>query len=119
MEKAHKKHHLTSEAFELIAARFRILGDPMRLKILHALGNNEMNVTQLMSAIECRQANISKHLNVLLSGGFLRRRKQGLHVFYRIADAAVFELCELVCSGLAENLDQQKELMKIYSVVRK
>ena len=119
MKSMMRKKHLTSEAFELIAERFQVLADPMRLKILHALGDQEMNVTQLMKATGCRQANISKHLRILLLGGFLRRRKEGLHVLYQISDSAVFELCELVCSGLEEKLGKQQQLVKYYSVVRK
>lgn len=114
-----KKKELTLEAFELIAARFRVLADPMRLRIFHALGEEEMNVTQLMIATGCKQANISKHLRILKQVGFLSRRKEGLHVYYRVSDAAVFELCDLVCSSWQEKLDQQQESIKLYSVARK
>ena len=114
-----KKKELTWEAFELIAERFRVLADPMRLRILHALVEGELSVSQLMEATRCRQANISKHLRVLLSSGFLERRKEGLFVYYRISDPAVFELCELVCSSLEIRLSEQQQLVKHYSGARK
>lgn len=112
------QHQMTTEAFDLIAARFRALADPMRLRILHALGEEELSVSQLMERTGCRQANMSKHLRVLLSIGFLSRRKEGLHVYYRVSDTAVFQLCELLCSSAEEKLSQQQKLMKQYSLAR-
>ena len=50
------------------------------------------------------QANVSKHLQVLLQQGFVDRRKEGTTSWYRISDPAVFTMCELVCGGLEEEL---------------
>jgi ArsR family transcriptional regulator len=65
----------------------------------------------LVDALETSQANISKHLQVLTSAGLLRRRKQGLNVFYSIADPSIFNMCEMVCGSLKKHLDAQSRLL--------
>jgi DNA-binding transcriptional ArsR family regulator len=103
-----KKTELTPEALELIAARFRVLAEPMRLRILHALGDREVTVGELVEELEAGQANVSKHLGLLLDASIVRRRKEGLNAFYSVADATIFELCDLVCSSLGERLAAQR-----------
>lgn len=88
----------------MIAARFRVLSEPMRLRILHALGDGEMTVGELVEAVEAGQANTSKHLGILHESGLVARRKEGLNVYYRVADESIFKLCDLVCSSLSERL---------------
>ena len=100
---------------ELIAARFRVLAEPMRLKILHALGEEEMSVTELVEAIGAGQANVSKHLALLLEAGLVARRKEGLNVYYRVADDSIFDLCEAVCTSLGERLAAQHSAVKSFS----
>ena len=86
---------------ELVAQRFRLLGEPMRLRILQALEDGELPVSEIVNALESSQPNISKHLQALLQGGLIRRRREGLNIFYSIADPMVFRLCDLVCSSAA------------------
>jgi ArsR family transcriptional regulator len=95
---------LSPEALELVAARFKLLSEPMRLRLLQALHDGERNVSQLVEASGATQANVSKHLGLLCEAGILRRRKAGMHVFYAIADPLVFELCSLMCSRMQEDL---------------
>ena len=103
---------LSPEALELVAARFKLLAEPMRLRLLQALHGAERNVTQLVEASGATQANVSKHLGLLSDAGILRRRKDGMHVFYAIADPMVFELCTLVCSRLQEELARKARHLK-------
>jgi DNA-binding transcriptional ArsR family regulator len=105
---AGKKKELTPEALELIAARFRVLSEPMRLRILHTLGDGERTVGELVEELGAGQANVSKHLGLLLDAGVVRRRKEGLSAFYAVADESIFELCELVCSSLEDRLAAQR-----------
>lgn len=107
-----KQKQLTQEAFELIAARFRILAEPMRLRLLHTLGQREMSVTEIVEATGAGQANISKHLGLLLDAGLVARRKEGLNVFYRVADESIFDLCETVCESLGERLAAQQSVVR-------
>lgn len=110
-----KKKELNDEALELIANRFRLLAEPMRLKILHTLSEQEMNVSELVRATGANQANISKHLGILLDAGVVSRRKEGLTANYRIADETIFELCDTVCSRLKTQLEtRQSALANIF-----
>ena len=109
-EKPHKQ--LTDEAMVLVAARFRVLAEPMRLKILNTLGGNEMSVGELVEATGALQANVSKHLGILFNAGLLARRKEGLNTFYRIADPTIFDLCETVCASLGERLAAQHSAVR-------
>jgi DNA-binding transcriptional ArsR family regulator len=98
---------LTAEALQLVAARFKVLADPMRLRLLHALEGGERSVNELAVAAEASQPNVSKHLKTLQEAGFVTRRQEGNTAYYSIADETVFELCDLVCSGLRQRLAAQ------------
>lgn len=95
-----KPRLLTEEALRLVARRFAVLAEPMRLKLIHALVGGEMPVNALVEATGGTQANVSRHLQTLAEAGVLSRRKEGLQVFYQICDPSIFDLCELVCGSL-------------------
>jgi DNA-binding transcriptional ArsR family regulator len=88
---------VNQEQLEQIAERFRLLGEPMRLRILAFLRDGERNVNELVAVTGGGQANISRHLSALRRAGVLARRKEGTKVFYRISDDTVYELCRVVC----------------------
>ena len=89
------------EFLEAAAARFRLLGDPTRLRLLRALYDaDELTVQGLASATEQSHANASKHLRRLAEGGLVEGRRDGLHVHYRITDPTLRLLCDLVCDQL-------------------
>lgn len=95
-----KKPFLSEKQLSGVAARFKALSEPMRLRILQFLCGGERNVTDITAHLRTSQANVSKHLSLLVTAGVLRRRKAGLNVFYEIADPVVFQLCEIVCTTL-------------------
>ena len=87
---------LSDGQLEDVASRFRLLGEPMRLKILQAVCRKPLTVTEIVSAIGATQANVSKHLSLLAAGGILERRKEGQCVYYGMKDELVIQLCMLV-----------------------
>ena len=97
-------HPLPEELADLIARRFRALGDPLRVRILDLLRDQEMSVTTLAERLGAGQQNVSKHLAVLADAGMLARRKDGTPAYYRVADEAVFALCEQICGSLQTQL---------------
>jgi DNA-binding transcriptional ArsR family regulator len=99
------------ELVELIARRFRVLGEPLRIKLLDRLRDGEASVNELTVALGASQQNVSKHLSVLAAAGVVGRRKAGTHVYYRIADDGVFALCEQVCGSLEQQLSALNELV--------
>ncbi len=101
---------LKPEQLTAIAAQFRALGEASRLRLLHALRHGEQSVTQLMTTTGFSQPNVSKHLQVLLQVGFVRRRKDGVTAYYRLADPEVLRLCDLVCDRLAAEATARRKL---------
>ena len=91
-------------ALDYIAARFRLLSEPMRLRLLNELRGGEKTVTELIEATGAGQANVSKHLGLMAAAGMVGRRKQGLKAHYFIADASLFQLCDLVCGQIQKEL---------------
>lgn len=106
-----RKIPLSDEALELIARRFAVLAEPARLRLLHALFDGEKNVATLVTETGGTQANTSRHLQTLLQAHLIARRKEGLQVFYAIADPSIFKLCELVCGSLEKQLARQSEAL--------
>lgn len=103
---------LKPELLELVAERFKALGEPTRLRILNALRAGEKTVSELMEETGLGQANVSKHLQMLHSLGFVERRKEGLYVYYRLADESVFQLCDIVCGRLAAEADARGRMLQ-------
>ncbi len=93
---------MSADLMALVAERFKALGEPARLRILSELRAGEATVSDLIDATGMGQANVSKHLQLLHTLGFVERRKEGLHVFYSLADTTVFQLCDLMCGRLAK-----------------
>ncbi|HWC01835.1 MAG TPA: metalloregulator ArsR/SmtB family transcription factor [Methylomirabilota bacterium] len=96
------KPTLSREALEILARRFRALGDATRLALLQALFAGEHTVQELCALTNTTQANASKHLALLFEQGLVARQRDGFFTRYRIADATLEPLCRLVCGSLAE-----------------
>ncbi len=105
-------HPLPEPLVELIAQRFRVLGEPVRIKLLDRLRDGEATVGELQEALQASQQNVSKHLSVLLQAGMVSRTKRGTSACYAIADEQVFELCEQVCGGLRRQLAELDEVLQ-------
>ena len=106
------KELLPEPLIEKVAQRFKVLSEPIRLQLLNQLQTNgEMNVQELMEATGHRQATVSKHLGLMAREGILKRRKEGLHVYYDISDPSISGLCMLVCARLREEIAAQNQLL--------
>lgn len=103
---------LGEQALELVAARFRLLSEPMRLRILQELREGEKSVGELTETVASTQPNVSKHLKILQDAGLLTRRQAGNSAYYAIADPSVFELCDVVCDGLRERIAAQAAIFR-------
>ncbi len=106
-------HPLPEPLVELIAQRFRVLGEPMRIKLLDRLREGEATVGELQEALGASQQNISKHLGVLLQAGMVSRSKRGTSSVYAVTDPGVFELCEQVCGGLRRQISELDAVLGI------
>lgn len=93
---------LREEELEQIAMHFRLLGEPMRLKILQALCREPRTVNDIVNAVGATQANISKHLSLLATAGILTRKKDGQCVYYGLKDELTLKMCALVHDQLRD-----------------
>ena len=105
-------HPLPEPLVELVAQRFRVLGEPMRIKLLDRLREGEASVGELQEALGATQQNVSKHLGILHSAGMVSRTKHGNTVVYEISDPSVFELCDQVCGGVRRQLQELEAILQ-------
>lgn len=111
-ESASRSHPLSEPLIELVAQRFRVLGEPMRIRLLDRLREGDATVGELQEALGASQQNISKHLGILLAAGMVARTKQGNHARYSISDPSVFELCDQVCGGVRRQLQDLEAILQ-------
>jgi DNA-binding transcriptional ArsR family regulator len=100
------------QLLEHVAARFRVLGDARRLAILRELlQEDELSVGELVARLDTTQANVSKHLGVLLQAGIVTRRPAGTSAYYSVADPTLRGLCDIVCDRLREQNIEEARLL--------
>jgi DNA-binding transcriptional ArsR family regulator len=105
-------HPLPDPLVDVIAYRFKVLSEPMRIKLLDRLREGAATVQELQAATGSSQQNVSKHLGVLAQAGLVGRERDGSFVRYEIADESVFKLCDEVCGGLRRQLDELDLLLE-------
>lgn len=103
----HSEQGMSEALLEHIAARFRLLGEPLRLKLLAALASGERSAGELATLVGASQPNVSKHLTALTHGGIVSRRKVGTSIYYSIADESVLALCDVVCASVRRQFAEQ------------
>ncbi len=115
MEIQHNGRTVTRGLLEEIAERLKALADPTRLAILHALDPDgepgERSVGELGELVGTSQANVSKHLGVLRHAGLVKSRRDGMNVFYSVADPTAFDVCRIMCDMVERRA--QRELAAI------
>jgi DNA-binding transcriptional ArsR family regulator len=93
---------LNARLIESVARRFRVLGEPQRLRILQVLEKAPKNVSEIAQRLDVSQPNVSRHLRALFDAGLITRRRSGTSAVYSVSDPVVFRLCGLVCDSLVE-----------------
>jgi len=105
-----KKELVPRSLLEQAAHRFRLMGEPARLEILNLLqARGESNVQDLVESTGRSQANVSKHLGLMLSEGMVRRRQEGPFAFYSISDPTLAAICMLVCGKLQQEAQTNED----------
>ncbi len=97
---------------ELVAQRFRVLGEPMRIKLLDRMREGAATVTELQEALGASQQNVSKHLGILHAAGMVSRTEEGNRARYAISDPSVFELCDQVCGGVRRQVLELEQMLQ-------
>ncbi len=104
---------LSAAQIEVVAERFHALSEPARLHLMNALREQERTVGELVDLTALGTANVSKHLQILHAAGFVTRRKEGLFVYYRLAGAHVFRLCDLMCEQIEIEADARQHVFAL------
>lgn len=104
---------------EAVAQRFRLLGDPTRLRVLQCLEGGERSVTEIVRALRASQPNISKHLQVLHAAGILERRREANTIYYSIGDPIIPRLCRLVCDSALDSAQEHLAGLKAAAPARR
>ena len=102
MSSAKKNQTLSDAELDRVAHQFRVLGEPMRLKILQVICAKPLTVGEIVTATGATQSNVSKHLSLLASAGVITRQKDAQFVYYQLSDPLTMKLCELVHTQLVE-----------------
>lgn len=105
---------LETKIFELHAALCQTLANPVRLRILSALTDGEKSVNQLVELIGAPQANISQHLAVLRERNIVTTRREGVSIYYSIANPKIIKACNIIREILFEQMVTTGELAKKY-----
>ncbi|HET9644613.1 MAG TPA: metalloregulator ArsR/SmtB family transcription factor [Burkholderiaceae bacterium] len=106
--------NLPPQALDQVAAYFRALSEPTRLRIINLLREGERSVGDIAVLFGFTPANISRHLSFLMAHGLVERESRGNSVYYRIADESVYDLCELVCGSIARRLEQRADEQRAF-----
>ena len=104
--------HLSPAALGMVAEFFKMLSEVSRLEIVCCLKPGPLTVSQIIEQTGLGQANVSKHLKLLTRAGILARTQQGVNVVYEIANPVIFPLCDLVCSSLVSQIQQQNQALE-------
>jgi DNA-binding transcriptional ArsR family regulator len=105
-------HPLPEPLIELVAQRFRVLGEPTRIGLLDQLRDGDATVGELQQALGASQQNVSKHLGILHADGMISRTKDGNRTRYSISDPSVFDLCDHVCGGVRRQLQELEAILQ-------
>jgi DNA-binding transcriptional ArsR family regulator len=105
-------HPLPEPLIEVVAQRFRVLGEPMRIRLLDRLYEGPASVAELQEALDASQQNVSKHLGILHNAGMVTRSKEGNRTVYAIGDPMLYELCDLVCGGVRRQLQELDAILQ-------
>lgn len=103
-----------SAVFESVARYFSLLSEPTRLRIMHAICQDEKSVNQIVEETGVSQTNVSRHLGMMYQGGVLSRRREGSQVFYCVSDTSFTDLCRTVCVRVASELEVDKRVKRSF-----
>ena len=111
------------QIFAIVARNFRMLSEPTRLKVLHAICREEKCVSDIIAETGITQTNASRHLRIMHETGMLARRREGSQIFYRVVDQMYVELCRTVCIQVAAREEpyqpRRRDLQQFLDVMNK
>jgi ArsR family transcriptional regulator len=104
-------HTMQVPLYQAKAEFFRMLGHPVRIRVLELLQNGPVPVRDLLNEIEIEPSNLSQQLAVLRRSGIVVSIREGSTVSYALAGGDVAELLRAARRILTELLAGQTELL--------
>ena len=101
--------------YELQSEVCKTLASPKRIEILNALKEGEKTVSELVDILGVPKANVSQHLAVMRHKGILTSRREGINMYYSVANYKVIEACILMKEVLVEQMKEKGKLAEIES----
>jgi DNA-binding transcriptional ArsR family regulator len=90
---------------------FRLLGHPVRVRVLELLRQGERSVGELQVALDMESSGTSQHLSAMRRAGLLVARRQGTSVYYRVRDPRIFQMLEIARQILTSQLEETRALL--------
>lgn len=92
---------LPAETVEMVAAMLKVLGDPIRIRLVELLNDRgSATVSALTACVSVSQPTVSNHLAVLYQAGIVSRRRRGMWVYYELVDFSGWWLVRQLAGGL-------------------
>ncbi len=104
--------------YELQADICKIFSNAKRVEIINALRDKEVSATELIKKVGLSKANLSQHMSVLRSKGVILARREGVNVYYRIANPKIIQACSLMREVLLEQLQEKGKMVSSFKQVK-
>ncbi len=103
---------VSKEIYEIHAEICNCLANPKRLEIINTLRDGEMAASELAGIVGISKANMSQHLAMMRDKGILKSRREGVSIYYSLANPKVVQACDLMREVLFEFLNGRQKLTK-------
>ena len=100
------------ELYKLHAEFCKFMGNPIRIEILFLLGEKEMCVDEIASAMGIKVPNISQHLAVMREKGVVEVRREGTKMYYTLANPKTLQACIIMREAMVEQMEKQFDMIK-------
>lgn len=110
MEGKDMQEKYNTDLFKLKAELCKTFADAKRLRIINELRSGEKAVGELVEALEVPQAVVSRHLALLRHRGVVQARREGVNIYYSLANPRILDACDIVHEVLMAQLAYNKEI---------
>ena len=106
---------MEEKMFQMHAEVCKSMANPTRLNIMNLLREGEKGVEELLERLKLPKANLSQHLSVLRQRKIVSTRREGLNIYYKVANPKMIKACDILREVLFEQLQEGGQLMKVAS----
>ncbi|OGX36184.1 MAG: transcriptional regulator [Omnitrophica WOR_2 bacterium RIFCSPHIGHO2_02_FULL_52_10] len=104
--------HMEEKIFQMHAEVCKSMANPTRLRIMNLLREGEKSVEELRERLRLPKANLSQHLGVLRHRRIVSTRRDGLNIYYKVANPKIIRACDILREVLFEQLQEGQQLIR-------